>query len=357
MRRTSTRFAHHQHGEHERGHRRPARRLAGLSLAGTALLAVALLFGVVPASHADRLDAAREQVRKLRAELQAATDVEAQTEADEGQLEDAMALDRAQLTSARLRLGAAAAQLADQAAATYRSGALSMFDAVLNGTSQMPDRAEFVMLLLGRQTEAVSDAKTARGAYQAALADLAADQAAAKKVNDRAKAAAAILKSRFKAAQDLLGRLAGFGQGQATYPASPLRTINGRLYACPVEPPYAYTDTWGAPRPGGRTHKGVDIMAPSGDKEFAYTAGSIWLEKYEPAGGNDLWLQGDDGNIYFYAHISRYAVTTGTRVKAGQLVADVGETGDALAPHLHFEVHPGGGAPVDPTPWAKRVCG
>jgi murein DD-endopeptidase MepM/ murein hydrolase activator NlpD len=355
MRRTRTRFAHHQ--QDERWRRRPSARLGSLSLAGTALLVGALLFGVVPASHADRLDAARAQVRKLRAELQAATSIEAQTEADEAQLEDAMTLDRAQLTSAKLTLGTAAAQLASQAAATYRSGALSMVDAVLNGTSQLPDRAEFVMLLLGRQTDAVNDARTARAAYNTALADLAADEAAAKKLNERAKAAAKTLRSRFKAAQDLLGRLAGFGQGQAAYPASPLRTIDGHLDACPVEPPYAYTDTWGAPRPGGRTHKGVDIMAPSGDKEFAYTSGSIWLEKYEPAGGNDLWLQGDDGNVYFYAHISRYAVTTGTRVKAGQLVAYVGETGDAQAPHLHFEVHPGGGAPVDPYPWAKRVCG
>lgn len=357
MRRTSTRFAHHQ----------PQRRLdmsgwrRRASLGGAAALAVALsfalLFGVVPASHADRLDAARAQVRKVRAELQAATQIEAQTEADEAQLADAIALDRAQLARAAQALGAADAQLADQATAVYQSGTLSMLDAVLNGTSQMPDRAEFVMLLLSQQADAVRDASTARGAYQAALADLAADQAAARKLQERAKAAAAALRAQFKAAQDLLGRLAGFGPGQSTYPASPFRMINGHLYACPVEPPYAYTDTWGAPRPGGRTHKGVDIMAPFGDKEFAYTSGVIWLEKYEPAGGNDLWLQGDDGNVYFYAHISRYAVTTGTRVKAGQVVAYVGQTGDAQAPHLHFEVHPGGGAPVDPYPWAKRVCG
>jgi murein DD-endopeptidase MepM/ murein hydrolase activator NlpD len=332
--------------------------MAACSLAGVLALAAALVVGMVPVSHADRLDAARAQVRKLRAELQAATVTEQQTEADLALLDDAMALDRTQLLRARQALGAADAQLADQAAAAYQSGTVSMLDAVLNGTSQMPDRAEFLMLLLNRQADAVSDAKTARGAYLAALAELDADAAAARKLHDRAKAAAAALRTRFKAAQDLLGRLAGFGPGQATYPASPLRTINGRVYACPVEPPYAYTDTWGAPRPGGRTHKGVDIMAPYGDKELAYTSGSIWLEKYEPAGGNDLWLQGDDGNIYFYAHISRYAVPTGTRVSAGQVVAYVGDTGDARGtPHLHFEVHPGGGAPVDPYPWAKRVCG
>ncbi|HYT25281.1 MAG TPA: peptidoglycan DD-metalloendopeptidase family protein [Actinomycetota bacterium] len=331
--------------------------MAGLSLLGALLLG--LLFGVVPAGHADRLDTARTQVRKLRAELQAATDTEAQTEADLSQLEDAMTLDKLQLSRAKQHLGTADAQLASQAAATYQSGGgLGMLDAVLNGSDQLPDRAEFLMLLLGRQNAAVDDARTARGAFNAAVGGLAADQAAAKKLHDRAKAAADVMRGRFKDAQDLLGRLAGFGSGQATYPASPFGTFNGHLYACPVEPPYTYSDTWGAPRPGGRTHKGVDIMAPNGAKEFAYTAGVIWLEKFEPTGGNDLWIHGDDGNTYFYAHISRYALPMNTRVKAGQLIAYVGQTGDAqfTAPHLHFEVHPGGGDAVDPYPWAKRVC-
>ena len=66
-----------------------------------------------------------------------------------------------------------------------------------------------------------------------------------------------------------------------------------------------------------------------------------------------------NGTEFFYAHLSGYAVPTGIRVRAGQLVAYNGQTGNAryTAPHVHFEVHPGGGAPVNPYPYLKRVCG
>jgi murein DD-endopeptidase MepM/ murein hydrolase activator NlpD len=76
-------------------------------------------------------------------------------------------------------------------------------------------------------------------------------------------------------------------------------------------------------------------------------------------GGIVLWLDGDNGDQYYYAHLSGYAVPQGTRVRAGQHIAYVGNTGDAryTASHLHFEVHPGGGAAVNPYPYVKRVCG
>jgi murein DD-endopeptidase MepM/ murein hydrolase activator NlpD len=71
-----------------------------------------------------------------------------------------------------------------------------------------------------------------------------------------------------------------------------------------------------------------------------------------------LYLQGDDGNEYYYAHLSRYFAHTGQRVQAGELIAYNGQSGNAAAtaPHLHFEVHPGGGTPVNPYPWVTRAC-
>jgi murein DD-endopeptidase MepM/ murein hydrolase activator NlpD len=66
------------------------------------------------------------------------------------------------------------------------------------------------------------------------------------------------------------------------------------------------------------------------------------------------------GVEYFYAHLSRYAVPAGTRVRAGQPVAANGQSGNARysAPHVHFEVHPGGpgSAPVNPYPYVRRAC-
>jgi murein DD-endopeptidase MepM/ murein hydrolase activator NlpD len=100
-------------------------------------------------------------------------------------------------------------------------------------------------------------------------------------------------------------------------------------------------------------------MAPHGARVFAFVNGVVSRESTSANGGIQLYLQGDDGNEYFYAHLSGYAVSTGARVRAGQLIAYNGQTGNAqyTAPHVHFEVHLGGGSPVNPYPYLKPVCG
>ena len=74
-----------------------------------------------------------------------------------------------------------------------------------------------------------------------------------------------------------------------------------------------------------------------------------------PAGGNRLWLTDERGNAFYYAHLSAYApeALEGARVHAGQVIAFVGNTGQAITtpPHLHFEIHPGDGDSVDPYPY------
>ena len=69
-------------------------------------------------------------------------------------------------------------------------------------------------------------------------------------------------------------------------------------------------------------------------------------------GGNGIWLKGESGTYYYYAHLSAYVLglAAGQLVEAGQLIGYVGHTGDAYGPHLHFEVHPNGGPAVDPYP-------
>jgi murein DD-endopeptidase MepM/ murein hydrolase activator NlpD len=102
-------------------------------------------------------------------------------------------------------------------------------------------------------------------------------------------------------------------------------------------------------------------MAPYRAQVYAFTDGTISRESTNTYGGITLYLQGDNGVEYYYAHLSGYAAAAGTRVKAGQLIAYNGQSGNAryTAPHVHFEVHPGGpgSTPVNPYPYVRRACG
>ena len=99
-------------------------------------------------------------------------------------------------------------------------------------------------------------------------------------------------------------------------------------------------------------HQGCDVVADEGTELYAAERGVITQISASLLGGNQLWLKGESGTSYYYAHLSKYApnLQSGQVVDAGDLVGFVGHTGDAYGPHLHFEVHPGGGSAIDPYP-------
>jgi len=119
--------------------------------------------------------------------------------------------------------------------------------------------------------------------------------------------------------------------------------------------------SFGQPRSGGRTHEGIDLMATLGQKIYAVGNGKLIRQAIDgnpdaTLSGNAWKLQLSDGSgtYYFYAHLSAFAdgLKLGDSVVLGQLLGFVGDTGDPGAGnyHLHFEVHPKGGAAVDPFP-------
>jgi murein DD-endopeptidase MepM/ murein hydrolase activator NlpD len=160
-----------------------------------------------------------------------------------------------------------------------------------------------------------------------------------------------LARARAAAAQSS-SRRSGGGGGVEARPAGGGVVISG--FACPV-PGSSFGDSFGAPRSGGRRHQGVDMMAGFGTSVYAAVSGSI-RQSTSGLGGNQIWLSGNDGNRYFYAHLQSYVGGAGA-VNAGDLIGRVGDTGNARGtPHLHFEIHPGGGAAVNPYPTVRAAC-
>jgi len=115
---------------------------------------------------------------------------------------------------------------------------------------------------------------------------------------------------------------------------------------------------FGAPRSGGRSHEGFDLVAACGTPLVAVRGGRVLRTGYDPVlYGNYLLIHGEgERRSYFYAHLPRSSpLQRGDLVRTGQRVGAVGDTGNArtVGCHLHFEIHVGG-RPVDPEPALRR---
>jgi murein DD-endopeptidase MepM/ murein hydrolase activator NlpD len=153
-------------------------------------------------------------------------------------------------------------------------------------------------------------------------------------------------------------------KNDSTPTVSPLRLhpkLTAGHYVFPVYGPVSYIDSYGSARSDVTYHHGDDIFGQLGQPLVAVASGTVFSVGWNKIGGNRLWILDEQGNQFYYAHLSAFstAAVNGARVKAGQVVGFMGNTGDAEGTpfHLHFEVHPvsllylGYDGAVDPTPY------
>jgi hypothetical protein len=171
-----------------------------------------------------------------------------------------------------------------------------------------------------------------------------------------------------------LAGIATAASASAPGPVEPV-TQGAKPFIFPIVGAASYTDDYGDPR-GTGSHDGNDIMAPRRAIAVAAEAGRVKFWTTSRNAGCMLYLYGDSGTMYLYIHLNNDLGSTndnrggckqgvsyapglgaGDRVRAGEPVGFVGDSGDAdgIHPHLHFEVHPKGGASVNPYPFLRQA--
>jgi peptidoglycan LD-endopeptidase LytH len=323
-------------------------------------------------STKEKLDAAQARVDDLRAEANIAT--ARYEEAHERLIltQDQIAETEAALTEARSKIGKLQGKLDERAREAYLLGPTSTIDLLLEAktVSEFSDRLEFLDRLAQDDADLVTRVAVLSEELRREEARLErlrriqaeAEAEAEKQKNivysklDQAEELEAQLEEQYK--EELAAaRAAAAAAAQAAAPSGgsgSIPTVSGSaLQACPA-PGTSFSDTFGAPRSGGRTHQGVDMMGNYGMPIYAAQSGSV-SHSSSSLGGNQAYVHSSSGYT-FYAHLQGYSDASGS-VSAGTLIGYMGDTGNATGtPHLHFEYHPGGGAAVNPTPYVAAVC-
>ncbi|MGI8593931.1 MAG: M23 family metallopeptidase [Solirubrobacteraceae bacterium] len=130
----------------------------------------------------------------------------------------------------------------------------------------------------------------------------------------------------------------------------------------PIQGSFSYGDGFGAPRPGGRKHRGQDMAADQGTPVVSPRAGKVTTRGYQGDGAGYYLVIADAGSdlsyVFMHLEAGSLRVEEGNSVQRGERIASVGSTGSSTGPHLHFEIWKGGwysgGEAIDPLPYLKR---
>lgn len=338
------------------------------ALALTLVLGLGALTDPVGAqSTAEKLEAAEDRLAQVQREQFAATQRYDEANAALIRTQEEITATQRALDAAGKRIAGLQEQLNDRARAAYQLGSTSTLEMLLEARqlSEFSDR----LVYLDRIAQDDADLATRVAVISEELRRLEANlgrleevqqvafdeaQRQYEIVQDRLAEAQAIrdewkdqLAAEQRAAELLAQASSGGAPGQ-------IATVAGAgLQACPA-PGTSFSDTFGAPRSGGRTHAGVDMMGSYGMPIYSALPGTV-SHSSSSLGGNQAYVHSAGGTYTFYAHLQGFSDASGS-VPAGTLIGYMGDTGNATGtPHLHFEHHPNGSL-VNPTPYVAAVC-
>ena len=342
-------------------------RKAHISIALFASLTLAML--AVPRSSADtsdQLKATKARLAQLSGELNELAAQHSAAETRLAQTQARIADVEGQITDVKTGMVEVRRQLSVRAREAYQSGGAGTVELLLSSStfSEFSDRVVYLGQVAQQDTDLITKARVAREKLRRLQEDLDALKLKQQQTVQAIKQQKAALASKFRSVQaevaSLQRKLDAERRAAAVATAIGVRVVSGGAFqACPVGQPRAYSDDFGAPRSGGRSHQGNDIIAPYGTPVYAAQSGRF-QQNYNSLGGISALVYAPNGDYTYYAHMSSYAgVGDGASVSAGTMIGHVGNTGNASGgiTHLHFEYHPGGGGAVNPYPYLKAVCG
>lgn len=353
-------------------HRRAFSRVTILATIATLSLAGSLI--AIPANAntdtKSELEAARQELAAKRAELDRLTLQWQETETKLAQAQEAVRRAQAEIASLEVQLARARTKLDRQVRAVYISGGDATIGALLGSQSfaDFADRLRFatsivqgnedLAVAVGVQTERLRRtrqrlADEAQAQAQAAASLQAQRTSLDAKVNDLQSTVSDLSKKyQSELQQQQIGLPPGSSGGGSG--GSFLPTASGAISICPVQGAVSFVDSFGWPRPGGRSHEGIDMISPYGTPIVAVADGNAVQTPNALGGIAVIVYHSGSSDWSYYAHMSSYGASG--PVQAGQVIGYVGATGDTTVNHLHFEFHPGGGGAADPYETLRALC-
>ncbi|MCC5948639.1 MAG: peptidoglycan DD-metalloendopeptidase family protein [Nitriliruptoraceae bacterium] len=315
--------------------------------------------GAAQAQTLDDLDDARDEVARLDDALDEANARYEAVWADIERTRSEIVALQAQRTGLAEDAAQAEEALAERARLVFMRGATNTVETLIASEDPQAtvERAAMIAALQLRDRIDIEDAAATRAALSQTVALIEERQADLEVMEQDLAEVGEALSAELASAQAEADQIATLVSRQRRIE----RGAQQGIYACIFDQgAYRFRDTWGAPRSGGRSHRGTDVFAAFRAPVYAITSGVVQRHSRSALGGIGLYLRGDDGNVYYYAHLDSIDATgaVGRRVTAGEQIARNGSTGNASrsAPHVHFELHPGGGAAINPYPWLAAAC-